>query len=101
MDVVFRPRAEDDLNELYDYISAQSDNTDAAFKLVWRLRSACLSLMDFPERGTPRDDLLKGLRILTIEKRSVIAYHVTNVVEIIAIFHAGQDWQSVFTSPAS
>ena len=95
MQVVFRPRAEDDLNELYDYITEQSGHPDVAFDYVWRLRSACQSLAEFSERGTPRDDIRRGLRILIVERRSVIAYHLTDVVEIIAVFHGGQDWQTV------
>ena len=95
MQVDFRASAEDDLNALYDYIAQHSGNAEIAFNYVWRLRSACKTLSDFPERGIPRDDIRKGLRILVFEKRSVVAYQVTNVVEVIAIFHGGQDWQSV------
>jgi toxin ParE1/3/4 len=95
MQVVFRPQAEDDLDALYDYLVEQSGDPDMAFEMVWRLRSACKSLADFPERGSPRHEIRKGLRILVVEKRSVIAYHVKDVVEIIALFHGGQDWQTV------
>ncbi len=95
MKVVFRPRAEDDLNGLYDYISEQSGHPDVAFNYVLHLRTACQSLAEFSARGVPRDDIRKGLRLLIVERRSVVAYHVTDVVEILAIFHGGQDWQSV------
>ena len=99
MQVVFRPSAENDLNALYDYIALQSGYPEIAFNYVWQLRGACEKLSDFPDRGIPRDDIRKGLRILVFEKRSVIAYQVLGVVEIIAIFHGGQDWQSVLLGP--
>jgi toxin ParE1/3/4 len=95
MEVRFRPRAEDDLNNLYDYL-AEATHPDSAFEFVWNLRSHCLSLADFPERGVPRDDILPGLRILSLERRTVIAYRVEDHVSILAIFHAGQNWTEEF-----
>jgi toxin ParE1/3/4 len=94
-EVVFRPRAENDLGRLYDYIAEESGDIDIAFAYTWRLRTACLSLDKFPERGIPRNDISKGLRILVFERRSIVAYFVTGRIEIAAIFHGGQDWQTV------
>jgi toxin ParE1/3/4 len=64
---------------------------------VLRLREACLSLSTFPERGPARDDVQKGLRILSIERRSIIAYRVTEQIEILGIFHGGQDWHAALS----
>jgi toxin ParE1/3/4 len=95
MDVVFRQRAEDDLNALYDNIADESGDIETAFTYTWRLRRACLSLDEFPEREISRNDIAKGLRILIFERRSVVAYFVNAQVEIAAIFHGGQDWQTI------
>lgn len=92
MDVVLRPRAEDDLDALYEYILNKSGDFEAAFSYIWRLRGACISLSEFSQRGVPRDDILKGLRILVFERSTVIAYRLSKVVEILSIFHGGQDW---------
>jgi toxin ParE1/3/4 len=96
-EVIFRPRAESDLFNLYTHIAYDSGSEDIAFAFVSKLEAACLSLAEFPERGVPRDDVVKGLRILPVERRSVIAYFVAgDRVEIAAIFHGGQDWQVFF-----
>ena len=96
-EVIFRPRAESDLFNLYTYIAYDSGSEDIAFEFVSKLEAACLSLAESPDRGVPRDDVVKGLRILPVERRSVIAYFVAgDRVEIAAIFHGGQDWQAFF-----
>jgi toxin ParE1/3/4 len=97
MDVVFRPQAEEDLTELYRYIATESSDADIAYAFTLKLRDACLSLSTFPERGPLREDVQKGLRILSIERRSIIAYRVTSRVEILGIFHGGQDWHAALS----
>lgn len=92
MRVVLRQEAEDDLNRIYDYLREISGDAELAFEVIWNLREACLSLSDLPQRGTPRNDVRKNLRILIARKVYVIAYEVTDVVTIIDIFHGSQDW---------
>jgi toxin ParE1/3/4 len=92
MRVVFSAQAEADLDALYEYFTEQSGDPDSAFDRVWKLRGVCKSLSDFPNRGSPRDHIRKDLRVLIVEKRSIIAYQVKDVVEVVAVFHGGQDW---------
>lgn len=99
MRVRFRPRAEEDLTRLYEYMSSVA-GADTAFEFVWRLRASCLSLSEFPHRGIPRDDILKGLRVLALERLSLIAYKVESEVVILAIFHGGQNWTDAFAEKA-
>lgn len=96
-EVVFRPRAESDLFNLYTHIANESGSNDIAFSYVRKLEAACLSLGEFPDRGAPRDDIVKGLRILPVNRRSVICYFThDDVVEIVLVAHGGQDWQTFF-----
>lgn len=46
--VVFRPRAEKDLLDIYAFIAA--DNSMAAMEFIRRLRQICHGLEDMPER---------------------------------------------------
>ncbi len=95
--LVFRPEAEAELIELYRYIALASGSIDVAFKFTERLRIACFTLVDFPERGAPRDEIKAGLRILTHERKTVIAYFVRGDKVIVNnIFHAGRDWEMTF-----
>ena len=73
--VVFSPQASDDLRDLYLYIAERSGD-DRAMGYVGRIESRCRGLSDFPERGTRRDDIASGLRIMGFERRVAIAFHV-------------------------
>jgi toxin ParE1/3/4 len=95
--LVFRDEAESDLVALYNYIAHASGSFHVAFSFTERLRDACFKLVDFPERGAPRDDIRVGLRILSIERKTVITYFVTADEVIISnIFLGGRDWEAFF-----
>ncbi|WP_165404212.1 type II toxin-antitoxin system RelE/ParE family toxin [Rhizobium leguminosarum] len=93
--VVFRPRAEKDLLDIYAFIAA--DNSMAAMEFIRRLRQICHGLEDMPERGSPREDFAPGVRILVFERRVTIAYRVVkDRVQILRLFYAGRNTPSVF-----
>lgn len=75
-DVVFAPEAEQDLLDLYDYI-AERDGPERASAYTERIALHCLDLATFPERGTRRDDVRPGLRIIGFGRRVTIAFHIT------------------------
>jgi toxin ParE1/3/4 len=94
--IVFRPRADNDLFDLYRYIAEQSGSNDIAFSYMEKLRKLCLALSEFSERGAPRSDIVPGLRILPYEGRAVVAYFVVeDRVEIAAVYYGGQDWETL------
>jgi toxin ParE1/3/4 len=74
--VVLSERAIEDLDVLHVWIAAE-----AGFAIANgyhdRLQARIEALSEFPNRGTPRDDLIPGLRTLTFERRFIIAYRVT------------------------
>jgi toxin ParE1/3/4 len=93
--LVFRPQAEADFDAIYDYIAEASRNFEVAFNFTERLRTACFKLVDFSERGTPRNDLFPGLRTVGFERKSLIVYLVQgDDVVIVNIFHGGRDWEA-------
>ncbi len=95
--LVFRNEAEADLVVLYHYIAEASGSFETAFNFTERLRSACFKLEDFPEIGAPRDEIKEGLRILALERKTVITYFVKGGdVAISNIFHGGRDWEAFF-----
>lgn len=90
--VVWRPAASADLIALYDWIAERADRA-TAFDYTSRIEAHAATLAEFPERGTPRDDLVSGLRTTPYRRRTTIAYRVTGgEVEILRLVHAGQDW---------
>jgi len=90
--VVWRPAARADLLALYDWIAERAD-PDTAFDYTSRIEAHAAKLAEYPERGTPRDDLVPGMRTTPYRRRTIIAYRVTGEeVEILRLVHAGQDW---------
>ena len=54
--VVWRPAARADVIALYDWIAVRAE-PDIAFAYSSRIEAHAAKLAEFPERGTPRDDL--------------------------------------------
>ena len=95
-EVVFTERAERQLDALYALIEQNSGSVRAE-SFTGEIVSFCLGLSLFPERGTRRDDLRPGLRVLGWRRRITIALTVEPVVVVIlGIFYGGQDWESAF-----
>jgi toxin ParE1/3/4 len=89
--VSFSPEAQADLSSLYDHI-AEHSGAGRALAYIERIEQWCLGLANFPERGTRRDDLKPGLRIVGYEKRLVAAFTVMDdAVVILRILYGGRD----------
>lgn len=92
--VVFLRQAENRLTELGLYIAGEA-GAKIANDYLDRIHAACMALAEFPERGRSRDDILPGLRTITMERRVTIAYRVRRTrVEIVTIAYAGRDFAS-------
>ncbi|MGM4982076.1 MULTISPECIES: type II toxin-antitoxin system RelE/ParE family toxin [Rhizobium] len=96
--IVFRPAARADLKALYSYIAKQADHRVAG-AYIDRMEASCRSLAIFPERGTVRDDLFPGVRVIGFEHRASIAFIVeADTVRILRVLYGGQmfpkDWSA-------
>ena len=84
--------ADRDLDQLSDWISERSASIRVALGYIDRIRTYLTSFQDFPHRGTKRDDLRAGLRLIGFERRVTIAFSVEgDTVVIVRIFYAGRD----------
>lgn len=94
--VVFTPEAQSDLLDLYDYIADRSGPT-RAMHYIERIEQTCITLQSLPERGTRRDDLRPGLRVIGFEHRVLIAFQVgSNAVAILRILYGGRSIELAF-----
>ena len=94
--VVFTPEAQNDLFDLYDYIADRSSPT-RALRYIERIEKTCMSLKTLPERGTRRDDLRSGLRVMGFEHRVLIAFQVRpESVAILRILYGGRSVELAF-----
>lgn len=73
--VSFRHQAETDLTALYDFIAEEAGHSIAQ-GYIGHIEEVCLSLSNFPKRGTQRDDLGAGLRTIGFERLATIAFRV-------------------------
>jgi toxin ParE1/3/4 len=87
------------LHSLYSWI-AEAVGPAIALDYAQRLMHSCEKLTNFPQRGTPCDDLAPGLRTAVFERKATVAYTVgTDEVQIVRILHRGQELGSVFDDP--
>jgi toxin ParE1/3/4 len=94
-EVIFAPEAQEDLFRLYDFIDEHS-GPERARAYTERVTLYCAEFATFPERGTQRNDLRPGLRIVGFERRITIAFHVTpDRVTIDRVFYGGRDWEGL------
>jgi toxin ParE1/3/4 len=93
--VVYSPRAQHQLTELYVYIAEQSGFPDRAHDFTTAIIEHCDGLADAPMLGRARDDLRPGLRTIGFRRRVVIAFAVyEDAVEIHGVFYGGQDYET-------
>ena len=95
-EVKISPQAERDLEGVSEWIIDQSGFVRTAFNYVRRIRAFITGLKNFPHRGTKRDDLYSGIRIIGFERRVSIAFTVTDDTVLIArIFYGGRDIEAL------
>ena len=97
-------RVEEKPDVLLDYIAITehverwTGDQALADRTVDAIRAYIKGFYERPHRGTKRDDLRKGLRIVPFKKRTAIAFEVDDVqrvVTILRVFYGGQDYESV------
>jgi toxin ParE1/3/4 len=94
--VDFTPEAKDDLLDLYNYIADHSSTTHA-MRYIERIEKSCMSLITMPDRGTRRDELCPGLRVMGFERRVLIAFQVNSgSVAILRILYGGRSVDLAF-----
>lgn len=99
--VDYSERATAQLEALYAYIAADSASHKAD-TFVGSIIDYCDSFDTFPHRGTQRDDILPGLRLVGFRRRVTIAFIVDpEVVIILGVFYGGQDIEAAFDLPTA
>ena len=87
----FRPRAKQDLRRIYDFIAGFAGPASAR-GIIDGIEARCLTLLDYPNRGTPHPEIRRGLRTVPLGK-AVIAYRVEDRdVVIVRVRYGGQQW---------
>lgn len=102
--VRFAPQALDQLDAIEEFITLASGLHATAARFVDGIVAYCESFETFPERGTRRDDLLPGLRVIGYRDSVTVAFRVSPAkqrVSIIGVYYGGQDYEgTLLNDPA-
>jgi toxin ParE1/3/4 len=94
--VVFAESARADLDDIFAWI-ADHAGLEVALAYTSRIERFCREMTPFPERGTVRNDLRRGLRTIRFERRATIAFTVRGEdVIILRILYAGRSLDLAF-----
>lgn len=94
----YTPEAQQQLNALDEWITEKASR-DVAQHFVSAILDYIDGIVVFPLAGRARDDVRPGMRTTTFKKRTLIAYEVDEssgelVVNLLGVFHGGQDWEA-------
>ena len=100
--VHYTPEALQQLDELDEWITGNG-SADVSHSFVSAVMDHCESILSFPRAGRVRDDVRPGMRTTTYRKRTMVAYEIDTssgdvVVNILGVFHGGQDWENTLRS---
>ena len=92
--IVFTPEAEEQLAELYRYITEKA-TAETALRYTTAIVDYCEAMKGIPHRGKRRDDIRPGLRIANYKKNAVIAFAVDDeamLLTIVGVFYGGRNY---------
>jgi toxin ParE1/3/4 len=89
-----RPQAETDLDEIWWYIAqSHPQNADNFLDL---LLEKCRLIADFPNSGKNRDELHEGLRSFPIGNYLIFYFPLENGIDIVRVIHGSRDFDILF-----
>ena len=89
MKISWRPMAEADRENIFDYIA--QDNPSAALALDELLSEKAARLIDHPQFGRP--GRIIGTRELVAHRNYILVYDVTaDTVRVLRVLHAARQW---------
>lgn len=101
--VVEKPDAFTDYIATTEHIERWTENRALANRTVDAIRTFIKSLNVVPHRGTKRDDLRPGLRIVPFGKRTAVAIEIDDdarIVTVLRVFYGGRDYEAVLGRPS-
>ncbi|MGK9263045.1 type II toxin-antitoxin system RelE/ParE family toxin [Sinorhizobium meliloti] len=88
------PEAQTELVHIYGYVVERSGSTDTADRYIERISGFLSSFDVFPERGTIRDEMRPGLRIIGFEGSTSVAFVVEDAdVVILRVLAGGREFR--------
>lgn len=95
MQVVFTVQAEQDLEEIGDYIAA--DNPDRALSFVREIRDHCNRIAAAPLAYAARPELGEGIRGCAHGRYLIVFQPASEEVLIVRVLHSARDLPALFS----
>lgn len=92
--VLKRPQAETDLDEIWWYIA--QDNPDNADRFLDKIEERCRALAQFPGMGISREELMPALRSLSVGNYLIFYLPVEDGIEVVRVLPGMRDIEAVF-----
>jgi toxin ParE1/3/4 len=89
-----KPEAESDLDDIWFYIAQDSPNNADSF--LDRIEESCWALAGFPNMGTARDDLIKGLRSHAVGNYLIFYFPLEDGADIVRVLRGSRDIEKLF-----
>lgn len=94
--IIYTSEAGDNLDWIYHTV-AEASSATTADRYDRRIRTFCERLDYGSERGTSRNELRSGLRVIGFERRITVAFMVEpERVVILRVFYGGVNWEKEF-----
>lgn len=94
--VLLRPRARDDITDIWDYIADDSELQADAF--VDRLDAKFQLLARQPELGRVREELSPGLRSFPLGRYVIFYESISDGIAVVRVLHSARDLDAQFSS---
>ena len=92
--VLKRPQAEIDLDEIWWYIA--HDNPDNADRLLDKIEERCRTLAQFPLMGMSREEIMPALRGLSVGNYLIFYMQIEDGIEVIRVLPGMRDIDAFF-----
>ncbi len=93
--IIKRPRAKDDLAEIWDYIADDSEEGADAF--IETIDQKFRALSARPLMGQVRAELAEGLRSFPVGRYVIFYRPISAGIEIVRILHGARDVNTIFS----
>ena len=92
--VVKRPQAETDLDDIWWYIA--QDNPVAADRFLDEIIEKCRALMQFPKMGISRNEIMPSLRSMPVGNYLIFYLPLDDGIEIVRVLPGMRDIDALF-----
>ena len=94
--VTYSPEAIQDLQQIWGYISKQTQNSEIADRVIDAINNATRLYAVNSELGTSRAELVSGLRCFTVARYVIFFVPCESGIEVVQVMHGARDTPTHF-----